>query len=602
MRTKFSLSLDQEEGEDARPQEEEQEQVDEPEEENAKAPSDDLLYGVEDIPPWYQCLLFGFQHFLIFIGGTIATPLIIISLLCMEATDPRRGDLVSTIIFASGIITLLQATFGIRLPIIQGANFAYLMPTITILSMSFPSCDSLDLKNMTASQKEEEWQIRMREIQGAITVSALFQVFVGYTGLVGMIMRWVTPLTIIPTITMLGLSLFSLGVKQAATHWGVSAMTLLLLVLVSQYLKDVKTPLPTYSPQRGFQIAWFPLFTYFPLLLVMCFSWAVCGVLTAWDLLPQGSLARTDSTGSLLHDSSWFRVPYPGQWGMPTVSVAAVIGVTASVIASIIESIGDYYACANLCKTASPPVHAVNRGVAFEGIGCVLAGLFGTSSGTASYTSNIVLIGVTKVASRRVVQVSAVMMLVAGTFSKIGAVFATIPEPVLGSTLVFMFSLITGVGLSTLRIIDLNSNRNLLVLGFSIFMGLALPEWVAKNPEGINTGWSVLDKSLTSLLQTSMFVGGLLGFILDNSMPGTEEERGLLQWNYHLDAQRPLQPSSDPAARCYDLPYGMKHLARWDWTRRVPFLPMFEGFRPRQSSHPSVMVETLSARPLPSSR
>lgn len=44
-----------------------------------------------------------------------------------------------------------------------------------------------------------------------------------------------------------------------------------------------------------------------------------------------------------------------------------------------------------------PPVHAINRGVAVEGIGCVLAGLWGSGNGTTSYSENIGAIGVTKV-------------------------------------------------------------------------------------------------------------------------------------------------------------------------------------------------------------
>lgn len=39
-----------------------------------------------------------------------------------------------------------------------------------------------------------------------------------------------------------------------------------------------------------------------------------------------------------------------GQWGLPTVSTSAVLGMVAAVIASIIESIGDYHACATLCS------------------------------------------------------------------------------------------------------------------------------------------------------------------------------------------------------------------------------------------------------------
>ena len=86
-----------------------------------------------------------------------------------------------------------------------------------------------------------------------------------------------------------------------------------------------------------------------------------------------------------------------GQWGTPTVSVAAVFGLLAGVLSSIIESVGDYYACARLSGAPPPPKHAINRGIGIEGIGCLLAGAFGSGSGTTSYSQNIGAIGITKV-------------------------------------------------------------------------------------------------------------------------------------------------------------------------------------------------------------
>ena len=41
-------------------------------------------------------------------------------------------------------------------------------------------------------------------------------------------------------------------------------------------------------------------------------------------------------------------MPLPGHWGLPTVHIGPVLGMTAAVLASIVESIGDYYACAKL--------------------------------------------------------------------------------------------------------------------------------------------------------------------------------------------------------------------------------------------------------------
>ena len=63
----------------------------------------------------------------------------------------------------------------------------------------------------------------------------------------------------------------------------------------------------------------------------------------------------------------------------------------------MVESVGDYYACARLSGAPPPPVHAVNRGIGIEGIGCLLAGAWGSGNGTTSYSENVGAIGITKV-------------------------------------------------------------------------------------------------------------------------------------------------------------------------------------------------------------
>ena len=61
-----------------------------------------------------------------------------------------------------------------------------------------------------------------------------------------------------------------------------------------------------------------------------------------------------------------------------------------------------------------------------------------------------------------------------------------------------------------------------------------LPQWMKKNHDvkltcsSELTCVSELDQIIKVLLETSMFVGGLLGFLLDNTVPGTREERGLV--------------------------------------------------------------------------
>ena len=111
----------------------------------------------------------------------------------------------------------------------------------------------------------------------------------------------------------------------------------------------------------------------------------------------------------------------------------------------------------------------------------MLAGIWGTGNGTTSYSENIGAIGVTKVGSRRVIQVGGLIMILFGLLSKFGALFVTIPEPIVGGLFCVMFGMVSSVGLSNLQFVNMNSTRNLFILGFSIFFGLALSKWVGNH-------------------------------------------------------------------------------------------------------------------------
>lgn len=163
----------------------------------------------------------------------------------------------------------------------------------------------------------------------------------------------------------------------------------------------MEIPIPVYGRGRCY-FGRFPFFKSFPVILGIAVSWTLCAILTATDVFPDdnkkwGYEARTDIKTDVISNTDWFRFPYPGQWGTPTVTVKGVFGLLAGVLASTIESIGDYYACARLSKAPPPPPHAINRGIGMEGLGCVLAGLWGSGNGTTSYSENIGAIGLTKV-------------------------------------------------------------------------------------------------------------------------------------------------------------------------------------------------------------
>ncbi|XP_054881371.1 solute carrier family 23 member 2-like isoform X2 [Poeciliopsis prolifica] len=521
-----------------------------------------LAYCVTDVPPWYLCILLGAQHCLTAFGGIIAIPLILSQGLCLQHDGLTQSYLISTIFLVSGVCTLLQVTFGIRLPILQGGTFTLLAPSMAMLSMPEFRCpawtQNASSVNASSTEFTEVWQSRMRALQGSIIVGSIFQVFVGFSGLIGLFMRFIGPLTIAPTIALIGLSLFDSAGSSAGNHWGISSMTTALIILFSQYLRHIAIPFPTYSKDKKLHTSPVYIFQILPVLLGITVSWLICYILTVYDILPAepgqyGYLARTDLKGEVISQAPWFTFPYPGQWGKPTVSLAGVVGILAGVISSMIESVGDYHACARLSGAPPPPRHAINRGIGIEGIGCLLAGAWGTGNGTTSYSENVGALGITKVGSRVVIVASGVFMVSMGILGKMGAVFATIPSPVIGGMIMVMFGVICAAGVSNLQ-----------------------------NPKAIATGAVEFDQMLQVLLTTSMFVGGFFGFVLDNTVPGSKQERGILAWNkaHEDDSCETLE-----TGEVYNLPFGLtSYLSSFSWLRYVPFCPpgLSSSLEPKQ--------------------
>ncbi|XP_008302232.1 solute carrier family 23 member 1 [Stegastes partitus] len=536
----------------------------------------DMIYTIEDVPPWYLCILLGLQHYLTCFSGTVAVPFLLAEAMCVGRDQSTISQLIGTIFTTVGITTLIQTTVGVRLPLFQASAFAFLIPAQAILSLDRWKCPPEEIYGNWSLPLNTShiWQPRIREIQGAIVVSSLVEVLIGLCGLPGLLLEYIGPLTITPTVSLIGLSVFTTAGDRAGSHWGLSVLCILLIVLFAQYLRATSLPVPVYSREKGLTLTRVQIFKMFPIILAIMVVWLVCYILTLTNLLPSdpdryGHKGRTDARGDIMTSSPWFRVPYPCQWGLPVVTVAGVLGMLSATMAGIVESIGDYYICARLSGATPPPVHAINRGIFTEGVCCIIAGLLGTGNGSTSSSPNIGVLGLTKVGSRRVVQYGAGIMFLLGSVGKFTALFASLPDPILGGLFCTLFGMITAVGLSNLQLVDLNSSRNLFVLGFSMFFGLTLPTYLDTHPNSIRTGFAELDQILTVLLSTEMFVGGFLAFCLDNSIPGSRQERGLVGWR-----------SSDSSSSCsYDLPVGMDMVRRTRWLRRFPISPSFTGFR-----------------------
>ena len=95
-----------------------------------------------------------------------------------------------------------------------------------------------------------------------------------------------------------------------------------------------------------------------------------------------------------------------------------------------------------------------------------------------------------------------------------------------------------------------------------------------------------IDQILTVLLSTSMAVGCIAALILDNTIPGTIEERGLKTWQQLLSHENDEQYQT-ASMEVYDLPFCLKRLSNHRMAKYLPFLPYTDN----QHTSPDVEME-----------
>lgn len=480
----------------------------------------EIEFGIDDKPPVGQAVMLGLQHYLTMIGSTIAVPLALVGAMEGVGADPATAQLVGTFFVVAGVSTLLQTTVGNRYPLVQGASFAILAPALAIIG------------TLGAAGTTNFEQI-MVELQGAMIAAGLFQIVIGYAGLFGYLKRFLSPVVVAPVIALIGLSLFDVGQITAADQslWLIG-LTLVLIVLFSQYLGG-------YSR----------LLSLYPVLLGLLSAWLIAAALSTAGIVSAGDPAFVDVGAAT--DPAVLQPVVPFQWGLPEFSTAFVVGMTAGVVASMIESFGDYYAVTRMSGEDAPSSQRINHGLGMEGIGNLFAGIMGTGNGATSYSENIGAIGITNVASRYVVQLGGLIMIVAGYIGLVGGFVQTIPDPIVGGLFLVMFAQIIGVGLSQLQHVDLNENRNVFVVGLTLLSGLSVPTYAGQfdaatiqaglvdvavvgsvlgtAPLGVEIA-EVFAQVLLVVGTTGIAVGLIVGFVLDNTIPGTRDGRGLTAW------------------------------------------------------------------------
>ena len=441
-----------------------------------------LLYGLEariaPAPAFFAAL----QHVLASVVGIITPPLIIGSVLGLQAWIPY---LISMSLLVSGLGTFIQARrfagIGAGMICLQGTSFAFLG---VILS------GGLIVKGRGGSPEEI-----MAMIFGCNLVAALIPILISRC--VGQLRKILTPVVTGTVIALIGISLIKVSITDwagghnasdfgAPHHLALGALTLLVIVTLNR------------SRNR-----WVRLVAVMTGIAVGCLAAALTGNL---HLKPTAS-------------ASWLVLPGFFHFGFNFDWTIFVPIALVSVIA-VIEAVGDL--TANCLLSQQPIVgerfqQRLQGGILADGVSCILAAVFSSFPNT-TFAQNNGVIQMTGVASRYVGMVIGVMLALLGLFPGVGAVLQQIPSPVLGGATLVMFGSVVAAGIRVMTQTPLGRREMLIVaVAFGLGLGIeAVPEVLKSFPSIVS-----------NLFGHAVTTGGIAAIVLNIVLPGEEAAEAL---------------------------------------------------------------------------
>ncbi|XP_038726198.1 nucleobase-ascorbate transporter 6-like [Tripterygium wilfordii] len=496
--------------------------VEEPQGHPPKDQLPNISYCITSPPPWPEAILLGFQHYLVMLGTTVLIPTALVPQ--MGGGNEEKAKVIQTLLFVAGINTLLQTLFGTRLPAVIGGSYTFVPTTISIILAG-------RFSDPSESDPVERFKRIMRAIQGSLIVASTLQIVLGFSGLWRNIARFLSPLSVTPLIALVGFGLYELGFPGVAKCVEIGLPELIILVFISQYLPHV-----LHSGR--------PFFDRFAVIFSVVIVWIYAHLLTVGgaynDKPPKTQIScRTDRAG-LIDAAPWIRVPYPFQWGAPSFDAGEAFAMMMASFVALVESTGAFLAVSRYASATMFPSSILSRGVGWQGVGILFSGLFGTVNGSSVSVENAGLIALTRVGSRRVVQISAGFMIFFSILGKFGAVFASIPAPIIAALYCVFFAYVGVGGLSFLQFCNLNTFRTKFILGFSVFMGLSVAqyfnEYTAINGYGpVHTSERWFNDMINVPFSSEAFVAGILAYFLDNTLHKKDgairKDRGLHWWD-----------------------------------------------------------------------
>jgi len=367
-----------------------------------------LDVGIEDRLPLGRTAVFGFQH-LLALTGIWVFPILIGQVL--NLTTQQVSYIVQASFFTVGIVTVLQSSRILKLPVVQGPTAGFF---IAVMAGGLAYNLGAAFGSMVV----------------AGLIAMLLTLPVGGLGVMGRLMKFIaTPIFYGMLLVIVGAGLASVGLSG----WFGVPQT------------------PTFG-MASFTVACFTA------LVVLA-----CMIFGGDSLIRRGALLWGVILGTLL---SWIM----GIWQLPDFSSSAVVALPqifpfgfsvepALVILMLLvflqtgaEAMGIYSLLGKWGKQEIT-TERVHRGLFSEYFGCAVGAAFG-GLGTVSYPENVGIIRVSKIGSRFVTLMAGAFAIALSLIPALSLLIAGLPPPVLAAASTLLFGIIGVSGIQMLASIE----------------------------------------------------------------------------------------------------------------------------------------------------
>ena len=368
-------------------------------------------YLPQDVPPFGAMVSLGFQQVLTMFPATVLVALL------------TKFD-VGVTLLASGLGTIIALLVSNRrIPMYYGSSFSYIAVIITVMNQYAPVC----FKDPATTYCGDG----VRIVQLGILGTAVLEILLGF--LIMRIGKEALDKVLPPSVTgsiaiVIGISLAGTALGEASGNWVVALITLVVTIAFSVYLQN-----------KG-------LIGMLPILFG-----AIVGYLVA---IPFG-LIHLDPVGT----AAWLRIPNisfpafadPRAWG-------AMVSIALICIATVPESTAHLYQMSlyidDLAKEVGKSPIEIKRLIGLnlvaDGSDDVINGLLGGCAGT-NYGENNSLMAITRNYSAAVLMTAGVIAILLGFVGKLAALVNTIPVPVMGGLMIYLFGVIGMQGIALIQ-------------------------------------------------------------------------------------------------------------------------------------------------------